>query len=349
MRIMSIQSFHDSSVTILNDGKLEYFFKEERYTRKKRQSVPYKAILKALEVTKGEIDHVIIDQVKNNAIPFFVKKFLDCPIHDKWDSHHMSHGWLAYYNSGFEGESLVFVIDREGSNIGDLMRECESVLKMWYPSQTRNLQKNFWLHNKGVDYVKHYGLMNNPNWIVNADTMMGICKVYESANTLIGQNEFESGKTMGLAAYGKDQPHQSLFHDDRPVDSLFIHDYFPTKSETKSFSVLHKKHVNKITLDVPESDYQFYADYAYQVQKQTQEQVLNLVKTWVAATGIKQVCLSGGYFMNVVTNAYLVKNLPDVNFYFEPLADDTGLSIGQALHFYHTMTQSTEVNKLENI
>ena len=47
---------------------------------------------------------------------------------------------------------------------------------------------------------------------------------------------------------------------------------------------------------------------------------------------ISKVCVTGGYCLNVVTNQYLIKNLPDVEFYFEPIADDSSISLGAAIY-----------------
>ena len=36
----------------------------------------------------------------------------------------------------------------------------------------------------------------------------------------------------------------------------------------------------------------------------------------IEKTGIKKVCIGGGFGMNIVTNYQLIKNFPDVEFYF---------------------------------
>ena len=46
------------------------------------------------------------------------------------------------------------------------------------------------------------------------------------------------------------------------------------------------KPYDKKTDNVSEDNYQFYADYAFQVQKQTQEEILRLVEKYVVKTGI---------------------------------------------------------------
>ena len=43
-RILGFSLAHDSSVCVINDGELEYFGKEERYTRSKRDKQPFLAI-----------------------------------------------------------------------------------------------------------------------------------------------------------------------------------------------------------------------------------------------------------------------------------------------------------------
>ena len=41
--------------------------------------------------------------------------------------------------------------------------------------------------------------------------VLGITKVYETATVMIGEDSLENGKTMGLSAYGTDQPFKNLF------------------------------------------------------------------------------------------------------------------------------------------
>ena len=52
--------------------------------------------------------------------------------------------------------------------------------------------------------------------------------------------------------------------------------------------------------------------------------------------------------MNVVANQYLIEQNPDVNFYFEPNADDTGNALGAALIVYKSNKQSDKVHQLKD-
>jgi len=351
MRILGISPMHDSSVAIIHNGQVEYFSKEERLTRKKRDMRPYLSFDNALKYSKGKIDYVVISSPNKNEnlnkeLELYIKKKLDVKIIRLCDHHHLSHASLAFYNSGFD-KSLAVVIDRNGSKF-DRLRESESVFISQYPHHFEPIYKSYWLEKIGMfednlNYEKVKEITKDwPDCEVVADSTMNITKVYESATTLIGQGALENGKTMGLAAYGKDKPFKSLFVNDIPNTNLFV-----SRIDFNRQVVL-KDYLQKQIDDVPKVNYEFYADYAFQVQKQTQQQVLKLVKKYVEKTGIKKVCLTGGYGLNVVTNEYLVKNLPDVEFYFEPLADDSGNSIGAAMFVYRSETKDKKKYPLKH-
>jgi carbamoyltransferase len=61
-----------------------------------------------------------------------------------------------------------------------------------------------------------------------------------------------------------------------------------------------------IEKNITPENFQYYADKAKQVQVQTQEVVCNLIEKYVKLTGIKNVCLVGGYGLNVVANGFFI-------------------------------------------
>ena len=69
---------------------------------------------------------------------------------------------------------------------------------------------------------------------------------------------------------------------------------------------------------------------AWQVQKETQEAMGDLIERAVDMTGEKNVVISGGYGLNVVANYYYKERFPDLNIYIDPIAHDGGTSIGLA-------------------
>jgi carbamoyltransferase len=180
---------------------------------------------------------------------------------------------------------------------------------------------------------------------VDIQSTHGIVKTYESATTLIKQHPLENGKVMGLSSYGK---------YNKEYDSLFINENIGNykKLSTENIDNFHASTNSSIQCyskkEITEENYKFYADYSYAVQIQSQEAALKLIKKWIEITGITDVCVTGGYGLNVVANRFYQQHLSNVNFYFEPLADDTGNSIGGAMLYYRSKTKNSNVADLKN-
>jgi carbamoyltransferase len=273
----------------------------------------------------------------------FLEKKLKCEVIDLSSQHHLQHAALAFYNSGFE-KSLVLVIDRNGTRYCDY-REAETIFTAEYPCKFEPIIKNFW---RDSDYVIDQDRLDIINGLspceVNLSSRYGIVKVYETATSLIQQHALENGKTMGLAAYGKKQNFEKLFCDEFiPNDRLFSHS--PIKDENAAINkFLQQSSTEQITPD----NFQQYADYAFHVQESTQDAVKSLIRKAVAKTGIKNICVTGGYALNVVANASYLTEFPDCKFYFEPLADDSGNSLGGAMLMYRNQSRDSRVVPLNN-
>ena len=337
MNVLSITSSHDGSVSLFCDGKLKYFSKEERLSGFKHD----KGCTKALDyIIKNDlkVDVVILNSVVspdsfNKFLEPVLRKQFDCDVLHYDDEHHLSHAILALQRSDFE-ESLVCVIDRNGST-NNYFSEVESIFKIDNNFNVDTLYKNFQIPQIGkVDFEKEIlDRMKDVSYDIRCDSILGITQVYESATTLIGEHVLNNGKVMGLSSYGKDSEFKNLFYNGIADSHLFMRN-----SDSENNCILLKEYYGRDTDKITESNYQFYADYAFQVQKQTQEEVLRIIKTYVEKTNIKKVCVSGGYGLNVVTNSYLVKNLPDVDFYFDSIPDDTGISLGAGSYYYKKKT-----------
>ena len=341
MRILAFNVTHDSSVCSLNNGKIEFFCKEERISRVKRDKNPIKSLELFLSNNSGKIDSFVWSVPTNNIgesegwYGLYLAKRLNKNFKFNSIGHHLSHATLAFVNSKFE-EALVVVIDRDGTiifiNGSPVARESESVYMFSKTEGTKPIHKSYWLYNP-TEYrsdIRKFVESQLPGCYVQIHNPYSIVKVYEAATTLIGQNPLENGKTMGLSSYGQevDEP---LFDQDVPISSKF--------ETLRTGEVCFSDMEELIQRDLNQDNYQFYADKAKQVQSQTQEVALNLIRKYVELTGINNVCLVGGYALNVVANNYYIKNLPEVNFYFEPTADDTGVPIGAAMIQYYRETK----------
>jgi len=97
-------------------------------------------------------------------------------------------------------------------------------------------------------------------------------------------------------------------------------------------------------------DFDFKADFAYSLQTEIQESVAEEILKKLKETKEKNLCLSGGFFLNCVSNYHLLKKLPkDINIYVEPISSDAGNAIGAAKFLYHQLTNSKEILEQKNI
>lgn len=353
MRVVGISPSHDASVCVLNDGVIEGFYKEERYWREKKADRPYLSLIEAKNNLKGPVDKVVIaspDPPDSYGVDEIARRLFNCDVLDMSQVHHLQHAGLAFENSNFD-QALIFVLDRQGSLIGDCLTESETVLVGEKdPYSLMEIYKNYWAPVSGFEYsLKINKVLEELN---NSGTTKHICrsqfcltKVYESATTLIGQHPLENGKTMGLTAYGNPEGFPDLFVKTLDPDIHMIpNDSYFNKIEPLTHTpepVCFRDFTHMIVKDVPEDHYQVYADYAKHVQNQTQQAVSECIAYYSNKTGIKNIVVTGGFGMNVVANSYYVQTNPDLNFFFEPLADDTGNSIGGAMVVYKQTSKDT--------
>ena len=347
MRIVSFNVSHDSSVCSYVDGEIEFYCKEERLSRVKRDKFPFKSLDLYYEQDFGPIDHFLYLTPSNNNLTEFeicriyIKKKFGIELENYSSlNHHECHASLAFYNSGFS-EALIVVVDRNGSiyfrDGQSLCRECESVYGASYSNDFIPLYKNFWDYQIDSKEIVEGLLDRTYDCDVKCASPYSIVKVYEAVTTLIGENPIENGKTMGLAPYGKDMDYPSLF-----IDGCGISNYFSCQNDSTCF------YQEEIIDSLTEENYQFYADKAKHVQIETQKEVLKLIKRYVEETNVKKVCVVGGYGLNVVANNYYIKNLPDVDFYFEPMADDSGITIGASMLKYRKETRDDALYEVDD-
>lgn len=354
MQTIGISVAHDSAVCVIRDGEIAAYYKEERLVQKKHAKAPLTSLQRAME----EFDH--FDGIAFCSVepePHFQSLVFEhlnnhygigsVPIFNLTNEHHLQHASVAFYNSGFPTAAVVVVdrmgswfgeqTDKEGRVIGPASQECESIFSASYPVNIKSVYKNHWVYDFAAYGTAKQTMEQAPQIEIEASSQYGIVKVYESATTAIGQDSLENGKAMGLAAYGDKRVKYPKFFVEGtniPIDYYFGHKRVaPThfQSVYRDFSQEPE--------DFNESNYQEYANLAYQVQKQTQEAVATLVEKAVKKTGETNIVLVGGYAMNVVANAYLIKRFPKLNFYFEPVADDSGTAIGGAMFAYRALSE----------
>lgn len=348
MRILGINTAHDSSVCLYEDGKILSYYKEERLSRKKKDSNPTLAIEKILQ----GIDSVDVvaycdpstSDVIHDYLEIIKKRVNVYDVIDFSQEHHLQHASLAFYNSGFE-EAAVIVIDRNGSGFYDSARESETIFNAAYPHDFKTVYKNYWVYNNEAHKHATEYRKEHPDTEIDLRSMYGIVKVYETATSLIQQHVLENGKAMGLAAYGdKDILFPNLFVEGTHIanDYHFGHEF----NDDDNLEAVYLELTDFKNKNFTKHNVSLYADYALAVQQQTQDAVCKLIEKAIEKTGQKNIVITGGYGLNVVANSYYLEKFKDINFYFEPIADDSGTSIGGAMLAYRILTKDSTIRPI---
>ena len=321
-RIAGINLSKNGSLAIINDGEIEFYLEEERVSRVKRDR---SAKMLALEYLDDNIDAVTIVDCYTKYYP---KKFIQrtkekealckiirskgIPILDYRHRHHECHAANAYFNSPFD-DAAVLVMDGKGSvHDHNKLRFCETesifdnlnpVFKhystFWSESECKKLGEPFW------DGCHFYS------------DRTSIGQAYRRVSRECGFDELDAGKTMGLSAYGSGRI--DLFNEEYN-HSICSKELYAERDSTGYYGNQSPK------------------DLAYNLQKSAEKHAIFMVKKTIELTKNKNVCVSGGFFLNCVANYSIIKNV-DVNLYVDPLAYDGGLSIGSAiLAYYETRT-----------
>ena len=358
--VMAINPGHNGSVALVVDGKLEYYIEEERLSRYKHDGNPFKGMLYLIE--RYSIDELIIGGTgqEEHRLPWtggdaystLVQKFYPevkvtkCP-----DEHHMGHVASSFYGSGFDTAAAI-VVDGCGSfqklkanPSSDYIIEAyetESIYKCSFPGDFEPV-------------FKRYGGNSLPRIVESdreIDCAITTVKAYEAVSQYLGFGFIEAGKTMGLAPYGKEDKKLPVLLDretNRGDKNVFMAQY-------PAGALLDTERYPYIRYNASPKDMGGYETYnqvvtawhkrpelltnaaknlAWKVQKETQEYVGDLIEKAVDMTGEDNICISGGYGLNVVANYYYKERFPELNIYVDPISHDGGTSIGLAKMHAH--------------
>ena len=348
---VGINRGHNSSVALLEDGDIVFHIENERLSRIKYDEFPFNALFKIKDFT-DYIDNFCIAglcEVRRDVEPFanghdiysnFIlqlnKSFNErvFTLNDLGLHHHKMHASCAFYNSGFE-EALCIVKDGAGSeyyfdNGNFCGKEITSVFSCKYPAEFEVIEKQIYspLPRMEWDHASTEKIKIN-------DTI-GPALAFEITSITFGFTDHDAGKIMGMAAYGKeDSSLPPIYKDGKINKELFL---FRTHSETEP---------PRSTLNLNKSlEFQDKANFAFALQKETQENVKKYIHDVIDKTECKNICLSGGFFLNCVANYEYLDGLPeDVNVYIEPNSSDAGTSLGAAKYIWHSKTGDTTIRK----
>ena len=369
--IAGITRGHNGAVCLLKDGELVFYVEEERLSRKKYDGGPFAGMMKIKEYT-DKLDYLVvahtqpleqagkIDFTGDDMYTGLARKLglidqkyngRDHPqVIDLGGIHHELHAACTFYNSGFE-EAAVLIVDGAGTFIplGETIGwELETIFSAQYPAKFTTKFKHIGVRGPQTAYEKlqvphaHRGHEELHDVIFTDHP--GITKCYEAMTDYCGFGFIEAGKAMGLAPYGK---------PNADIPEIFVGPKSRNLSNRNLFvpNYPNGAHIDKVANPVLDTDsLDMKKDLAYAVQEATQMQMVRLIKDAIERTGIKNVCIAGGFGLNCVANYEYLKHLPEgTKLYCEPIAHDGGTCIGAAKLVYHEFSGDKTIRKQTTI
>ena len=348
---LGVSRVHNSSVALFKGEELTFHIENERLSNIKYDTFPFHAITKVKDFV-DHIDTLVIAGVSktvpaesfnqldlySSAVLHLGKSFYDhgFETYDVWDQHHKLHAACAFYNSGFE-TALCVIKDGMGSEVpleganfipGTYGRENGTVFLASYPNNFKIIDRHI---------AVNFELPEEPYYIDDTTYLSRTASeglAFQKTAAAFGFHELDAGKIMGMSSFGK-STNRSIYKN-----GLINSNFFKFKD-------------NKLTsgfLDLSiENDFNSRANFAYELQSQVQQHVIEDILNLLKKSGEKNLCLSGGFFLNCVTNYELLKRLPkDINIYIEPISSDAGTSIGAAKLIIN-QNKKTASNKQQHI
>ncbi len=350
MRILGISAFyHDSAAALVEDGHIVAAAQEERFTRKKQDArYPENAIRYCLEegaLSLDELDYIVFYEKPflkferlletylgfaprgfasfRIALPLWLKEKLfqkdligkrlksRAPGFD-WQrkllfaEHHRSHAASAFYPSPFD-EALILTIDGVGE----------------WATTSAGIGRNH-----GIDMLKEIHFPHSLGLLYAAFTYYTGFKV--------NSGEY---KVMGLAPYGEPRYANAILEhliDLKPDGSFRLNqEYFDYCVGLRMTNGRFDRLFGGPPRAPDELLEQRHMDLAASVQAVIEEAIMRMVRSLVAETGLRRLCLAGGVALNCVANGKILRDGVIDDLWVQPAAGDAGGALGAALSAYH--------------
>lgn len=342
---------HDGSICQLDeDGEIDWFVEEERYSRIKQLELPFSPIpfinydkeIYPIQIS-GLYEYWDKRTIEEKARSFttLAQKFYNKQnytdkkrfLYDLYWEHHVYHAACGFYNSGFK-ESAVLVVDGMGNYVDEDNHEVESIYTFKYPNKAKCYHIN--VTNSFMKSDIH-PFKRQP---------IGIGMVYSAIADYFGFGSLGSGKLMGMASYGQPDSNIKPFIINGKLDSA---QFYRTRYGI-NFIPYEYVSLNPGEITPENPKIQNLYNLAYRVQKDFEDYMINLILYTLQITGSKNLVLTGGCALNCVANYKYLDILPkDVKLYVEPISTDAGTSIGLAKLQYHDKTKSTYPKPLKTL
>jgi|TARA_B100001094_G_scaffold143000_1_gene138603 carbamoyltransferase len=355
---------HDGSITLLKDGKVELFIKEEKSSRRKHDSrFPFRCLQLIKEYTQS-LDQLLVSNCSPwvngdnkdylKLTKFHVDKLLmqgfilDDSKTEYCEHHHLLHAACGFYTSGFD-EAICLVCDGWGTTAGlvyDLdncginappiqATESMSTYHASFPSNFVELDKTAIYDSHrcdGLHELQKFHARSGNNQLPSVKDFLSSIKNTETTSHMgIGVMYGVVSASLGFDNIdcGKTMGLSAYGEEDDSIPPFFVGD---TLKSNKNFFTQSRTldFANYNAEDIISSE-EKRANLAYKMQKSLEKIYEHKIKFIDDNYECKNIVLSGGCALNVVNNAALVEKFPHINFFVDPVPNDAGQSLGHAL------------------
>ncbi|KAF5413681.1 MAG: hypothetical protein C5S38_05830 [Candidatus Methanophagaceae archaeon] len=349
----TILGFHDSpfdsGATLIKDGEILAAIHEERIARIKHcGGFPWRSIMEVLSISNvdpSEIDAVALGFTQPDFIVQVLQRFFKStsdlnPLNSKIDRYKLYA--FEKYESVIHKNLLLGKIDTTSSNI--LLHH--TLKKLGIKEKIERIDHHL-CHASSAFYSSGFekclvitadargdGISTSVN-IANKNGIQRVSSSPESASMghfYGGVTEVldygyadGEGKTEALAAFGNYSNAYEKLQSYISVDNLVLKGRMSPYQ--RLISVPFSKSLKSFKRE----------DIAFAAQKLLEETYSNLITNAIEETGITNIALAGGIFLNVKLNQKIME-LPEVkDIFIHPAAGDTGISTGAAFALYSKM------------
>jgi carbamoyltransferase len=352
MNILGLSGYaHDASAALLVDGKLVSMVEEERLNREKHTwKFPKNAISSCLKEAKLNIEDIDYftffwmpsKELTGNLI-HFVKYFPDSvnllkatsdsqalkfttrlksmynlgqTIKNEFNlsyvpdiqfvEHHLAHAASAFFVSPYE-DAAILTMDGRGESTTTLLATG---------------------HKNKIKKIKEIKVPHS------------LGHVYAAITDYLGFRPFsDEWKVMGMSAYGKNiyaKEFNDMIHllDDGTFRLNLKYFKFHTHGQNQWVSDLFIEKLGP-KRNYKDSYDQRHYDIACSFQKVIENAGVHVAKHLYEITKLPNLCMTGGVVLNCLMNKRIVEETPFKEFFFQPIANDAGASLGSSLYFNH--------------
>tara|TARA_Y100000589_G_C27187309_1_gene643213 strand:+ start:1901 stop:3676 length:1776 start_codon:yes stop_codon:yes gene_type:complete len=327
---LHIHDGHNSSVLVIDhlNGDLLFGANEERFTRQKNQGgFPYLALKKSKEHLKFSSSDVKKIFFSTKTVPYFAnqktsifrKIFLQLNFHLPKSFFTNKLITKLYLNLSHKKrkKDLKEVLKKIGLSKAELcffdhhLCHCASILSFCNETNNKELLL-FTLDGSGDALSGSITVFKKNKFKIlkQIHTLDSLGEIYSQATALLNMKPMEHEyKLMGLAPYCKEEFAQKVKETIKEkLISLKLDKCgkYTFTSKTGKWGASLRKYMSKIF-----ANYRFDA-IAGGSQLFLEEEIVKWIKKWVKETGIRNIGLSGGVFMNVKVNM-LITEMPEIN------------------------------------